>query len=193
MPFNTKADNDVITATFWNANVRDQVVSTVTSSTRPAGIEGQFIYETDTDRLFVFNGSVWMPFGQTVAIAYTLTISGTGWGLGNAVTIAEYMQIGRLVYTHIEITWGSTSTFGAGQLVLSVPGTARRAAMTGNVFLVDSGTGTRQGFGSLTASSTNLALSTNASPQAAVSSTAPHTWAATDVIIADIVYETTTP
>ena len=30
-----------------------------TSSTRPPGREGTMIYETDTDKTYVYNGSVW--------------------------------------------------------------------------------------------------------------------------------------
>lgn len=68
MPYTTRADGDVITASSWNATVRDQVVSTVTSAGRPSGTEGQLIATTDLDRIEVFNGSAWtnlLPYSSS--------------------------------------------------------------------------------------------------------------------------------
>jgi hypothetical protein len=53
MPSFTAVAGNVFAAANYNANVRDQVVTQCTSGTRPAGIEGQTIFETDTDRFLV--------------------------------------------------------------------------------------------------------------------------------------------
>jgi hypothetical protein len=41
-------------------------ITTCTSSTRPGSpFEGQMIYETDTDKTFVYNGSTWIDLSPT--------------------------------------------------------------------------------------------------------------------------------
>ena len=53
--------------------------------------------------------------------SYTPTISGTGWALGNGTTACTYTQIGKVVNFRIAVTFGTTSTYGAGQLEISAP------------------------------------------------------------------------
>jgi hypothetical protein len=60
-----------VTTTWWNANVKDQVISTVTSATRPAGTEGQVIYETDTDRVLMHDGAAWVRIAHGSASGRT--------------------------------------------------------------------------------------------------------------------------
>jgi hypothetical protein len=58
-----------------------------TSSTRPtAPYEGQMIYETDTDRVAIWNGTAWFSFSATVpdlpsgtALLFQQTTAPTGW------------------------------------------------------------------------------------------------------------------
>lgn len=50
-----------VTTSFWNANVKDQVVSSVLAAAKPTGTEGQVIAVTDADRLEIYSGSVWLP------------------------------------------------------------------------------------------------------------------------------------
>jgi hypothetical protein len=69
-----------------------------TSSTRPASpFEGQMIYETDTDRMLVYNGSAWatltpqsatvLTFESTVSTSFTdLTTSGPAVTLATGTT-----------------------------------------------------------------------------------------------------------
>lgn len=64
MPYTTVTTGQVLTASFLNTNYRDQVISTVTSSTRPAGTEGQMIYETDTNLLLIYSGTAWIELGR---------------------------------------------------------------------------------------------------------------------------------
>jgi len=45
--------------------------------------------------------------------AYTPTLGGTGWAIGDGTTVAAYCQIGKIVHFRVTITFGSTSTFGA--------------------------------------------------------------------------------
>lgn len=53
---------------FHDTYVRQQVVTQCTSSTRPTGVEGRIIYETDTDRYYVYVAS-WVLIGWGTAAA----------------------------------------------------------------------------------------------------------------------------
>ncbi len=132
-------------------------------------------------------------------IAYTPTWTSTGSApaIGNAVVTARYVQIGKLVHAYGEITFGSSSTFGTGDFMFALPvsrisGSAAarakgivsgydnsasaallaRADMTSSVstFIIVYG-------------ATYLGTATN------VGATAPWTWATSDVISWDLVYE----
>lgn len=51
-------------AAFHDTYIRQQVVTQCTSGTRPTGVEGRIIAETDTDRLLVYSGSAWVQIGH---------------------------------------------------------------------------------------------------------------------------------
>lgn len=59
MPNFTAVSGSVFPSADYNSNVRDQVITQCTSSTRPAGVEGHYIYEQDTDLLWVYTGTAW--------------------------------------------------------------------------------------------------------------------------------------
>lgn len=60
------ADGAAITSSYLQTMLREQVIRTVTSSTRPTGVEGAVIYETDTDSFYYYTGSAWATFGSKV-------------------------------------------------------------------------------------------------------------------------------
>ena len=78
----TVTNGNTITATWGNA-MRDSVVLTCTSSTRPASPhEGMTAFETDTDRAIVYTGSAWIVLGWIgsagrIACALTAPTPGT--------------------------------------------------------------------------------------------------------------------
>lgn len=79
-----------ITATWGNA-IRDTTVQITTSSARPTSpAEGMMIYETDTDRLLIYNGSSWVRFGQSASTGRTgCTVRNTtSTGVGNGALYA---------------------------------------------------------------------------------------------------------
>lgn len=66
-----------------------------TNATRPTGVEGLKIYETDTDYEYTYSGSTWVPtasLGVWPTWAPTLVQSGT---VTKTVSVAEYEKIGR--------------------------------------------------------------------------------------------------
>jgi hypothetical protein len=122
MPVHTWADNDVPTASDFNTNFRDQVVSTVTSATRPAGTAGQLIYETDTTRYMGYNGG-WVNFGLLAAwntYAPSVVQSGV---VTHTDSYARYFKIGRLVSFIVVLDITGTGTANTAVSV-SLPFTA---------------------------------------------------------------------
>jgi len=61
------ADGFGLTSAYWD-EVRKKVVVPCLSSARPTGVEGRIIYETDTDRLYVYV-SAWVLIGWGTATA----------------------------------------------------------------------------------------------------------------------------
>jgi hypothetical protein len=128
MPYTTRADGDVITASSHNANCRDQVVSTVTSGTRPSGTEGQIIYETDTDLYRAYLGG-WIDWGSLGAWqTYTPTLTQSGI-VTKTVTYARYNKIGRQVTLAIRLDFTGAGT-GNNAILVGLPLTA---AVAGDV------------------------------------------------------------
>lgn len=123
--------------------------------------------------------------------AYTPVLSGTGWALGNGTATGLYVQMGETVHYRVSITFGSTSTFGAGQPTFSLPVTGRsgeprigrvRAYVAGGQYLLNSNYAT----------STTDVLWVNGvnGLQAAASATVPATWANGDAFNALGTYST---
>lgn len=64
MPDAGLADGSVLTSANYDTYLRQQVVAQVTSGTRPTGVEGRIITETDTDRIVAYDGSSWVRVGN---------------------------------------------------------------------------------------------------------------------------------
>jgi hypothetical protein len=64
MPDSGISDGSVYTSSFHDTYVRQQVVAQVTSGTRPTGVEGRLITESDSDRLMAYSGSAWVRVGN---------------------------------------------------------------------------------------------------------------------------------
>lgn len=60
MVFKTFGSGEVLTSSDVNTYLMKQVNIVCTSATRPASpVEGMVVYETDTDRIYVYDGSAW--------------------------------------------------------------------------------------------------------------------------------------
>jgi hypothetical protein len=112
MPYTTIATNDVLTASMMNANWRDQVVSTVTSSTRPAGTQGQYIFETDTNRLYIYTGVAWeLAYQQGGWQSYTPGIDqGATTNIAKTVVYAKFSQFGKTMHLRVNLSLTAAGT-----------------------------------------------------------------------------------
>lgn len=118
----------------------------LTSSTAPGTpYTGQF-YDNGTD-LLRYNGSTWDTYykvpGAWTSYPPVWTASTTNPVIGNGTLIGRYSKIGRQVTVHINLTPGSTTTYGSGTYAFSVPFTAANvgAAMIGHAQFLATGSG----------------------------------------------------
>jgi hypothetical protein len=101
-----------------------------TAGTRPASpFEGQLIYETDTDKVYIYSGATWVQInalGAPASYTPTLTQSAT---VTKTINIANYTVLGKQVIGRffMDITGSGT---GANDIVVGLPVTAR--ASSGN-------------------------------------------------------------
>lgn len=113
--------------------------------------------------------------------------------VGNGTVIARYAQIGTTIVFSVRITFGSTTSI-SGNPRISLPATLQTSPLSllgfGDVFAYEDGVGYHSGRG-IVFSSTEVALYYGASPLAAISATAPFTWATDDVLHIMGAYERT--
>ena len=121
--------------------------------------------------------------------SYTPTYTGIT-AIGNATVVAKYIQAGKFVEGYVKITMGSTTTFGAAALSVSIPVTpaVQPNAVLGPVFMQDtSAPAFRTG---VAVTGTGLAVSLIVDGGAgAASNLIPWTWANTDILAYSFTYE----
>lgn len=193
MPDSGLADGDVLTSAFYDDYIREQVVVTCTSLTRPTGVEGRMIYETDTNYVLCYNGSSWVVVGLEKQ-TYTPTLGGIAEGTGgSAANTAGYsFSFGNLLaYGTIQFgTSGATYPSASNTITLPTAFTPTVSSspnfpVVGTVTLQAGGVGA---YGPVVlVSSTQLRLyvygtgGTYANATT-LSTTVPGTWAAGDYI-----------
>lgn len=129
--------------------------------------------------------------------SYTPTIGGTGWVLNNGTVAGAYCQIGKTVHFVARVTFGSTSTFGAGRPTVSLPVSASTSAantdfVTNIAFYDSSATARYLGTCDFTTTYVDLFCWNSAGTyvvSAGVTSSAPMTWATSDQIFVSGTYE----
>jgi hypothetical protein len=144
------ADDSVLTSAIWD-EVREKVIVTCLSSARPTNIEGRRIYETDTDRELLGDGTNWIIMAEPVQ-SHTMTVTsqtGTITTVG-AKSFTYRRSDGWLTwYASIAITTNGT---GATGILFTLPvnvvgtatsiGTGRETVSTGNALQVIATAGT---------------------------------------------------
>jgi hypothetical protein len=119
MAYKTWSVGDVLTAADMNTYVRDQGITICTSGTRPTGIAtGKVIFETDTNRLYAYDGSSWRAIGDSTnsATSYTPTTTNVSGG----TTIGRYKLISEgLLWVSVGFSAGTATA--AAAVTLSLP------------------------------------------------------------------------
>jgi hypothetical protein len=192
MPDLALADGDVLTSTIYTTGTRQQVITQCTSATRPTGVEGRKIYETDTDLEYTHDGTNWILTGGTAGwTSFTTQIDqGATTNIAKTVNYSKWERGPRRT-----ITWTFTATLsGAGTasavVSLTLPATAASVSgVVGTGFIYDSSTTTKYN-GTWTAlSTTQVVLQGDWSGANSWGVTPNLALAASDVIQGSITYE----
>jgi len=115
------------------------------------------------------------------------TTNGDQPDLGNGTLTGRYTLSGRLCTVQVELSAGTTTTFGTGQFQISLPIPASHRAQ-GIARIFDSGTGHFIALAEVNAGSSICVFYTNNSPNL-VQHNSPMTWAANDALRFTITYE----
>jgi len=156
-----------------------------TSSTRPASpFDGQMIYETDTDRVLVWNNSAWVQIsGET--ISYTPTW--TGITVGNGTNTGAYTIVNNFIHVEGKLIFGSTTSITASTPQGNLPVNSVLAFhVPGSIVYSDSGVATYFGQPLVIGSSSFYCFiqnfATTYGSEVGVTSTIPFTWGTNDAI-----------
>jgi hypothetical protein len=166
----------------------EQAIATVTSSTRPASPnEGQVLYETDTDRLYIYDGTAWRTLGGSKWNSYTPTW--TNLTVGNGTQSAIYRYIDGGIWVKGVLTFGTTTSI-SGTVTQTIPNSETSKSTGFNVGacgILDSGTQNYAGMTHVTASSTSISFFHGETGNTgAVNATTPMTWTTSDQLRWDI-------
>lgn len=140
----------------------------------------------DADKLDGLHGASYAVLANIATTSYTPTWgnSGTANSLGNGSLSGIYIQLGKMVWFEIVLTFGTTTTSGNGTWTFTVPVTAGGVGpgfgVTG--YALDAGSNSYP-ISASQSSSTVIALSVAASPHTSVSDLLPFTWGSTDSLI----------
>lgn len=152
MPYTTNTSGTTITASWANANVRDQVVTPfATTSARDSAItsplEGMVVFITGDDKFTVYSGASWIEFGRLAsATSWTPTVSqGVTTGISNTVSEARYVRIGNLVHFWVDVTVTGTGTAGSAiTITLPITGSGHSGSIQiGSMLIFDASAATR--------------------------------------------------
>ena len=117
-----------------------------TSTTRPtAPYEGQTIYETDTDKVLVWNGSAWLysatPQTTEIGIWQSWTpVVTQGATITTSFNNSRYTQIGKTVIAQLSLTTSSAGT-SSNKLLMTLPVAPRSGTdILGTLTISTSGT-----------------------------------------------------
>ena len=168
-------------------------VITCTSTTRPSSpFEGMQIYETDTNRTCIHNGSNWVLMSTNGSYtSYTPTLTGITLGTGGVNNGYWKIVDGSQLSLRVRITLGTGGVLTAAATI-SLPSGMTGVTETDQFQIIpailrDTGTTVSKGHVQLNSAGTVLTVyaegaSATYVSQVAPSATVPHTWAATDVI-----------
>lgn len=171
---------------------------------RPASVASDaLVYEqasvalagiTDSGQLYGtnLNNGAWATYTPTWAVT-----AGTNPVLNNGTITGRYMVVGRMVHLHIRLTMGSTTTFGSGNYIFSLPPAKPNRATGSRDWVLGRGSAYDDSAGGVVSVATSI-FDSNSSPSGGLlittgsnlySSSFPIAWAVNDIINIDIEYE----
>lgn len=142
MPYSTVVAGTTITASWSNANNRDQVVTPFASTgARDAAIvspiNGMMATTTDTGSLWRYNGTAWVQWGtdgNAGFTSWTPTIAqGASANIAKTIGYARYWRIGGLCYFWVNMLITGSGTSGSA-ITMSLPLTAVSLVTAGDNF-----------------------------------------------------------
>lgn len=123
MTFHAPAAGERPTAAQWGDWVFRRTIAACTSSTRPASpVDGQPIYETDTDCLRIWNGSTWTLVERMGEQSYTPTW--TNVTTPTATNSGRWWENAAGVFVQVTAVWTTAVTPSATPVTFSLPKTA---------------------------------------------------------------------
>lgn len=194
------AVGEKLTATNVNTYLMQQSVMTfATTAARDAAItapsEGMFAYSLADDSYYVYSGSAWMPY-NIVWKSYTPTLSNVTLGTGYTLS-AAWAQLGELVVVNFYFALGATSAI-TGDVSFSLPvnhASSNRSISAGLATVVDASPAARYagtvllsgtpGYAFIRVMNSAGTYVTNT----ALSATVPITFATSDALSANVIYE----
>jgi len=171
-----------------------------TSTTRPtAPYEGQMIYETDTDKVLVWNGSAWLysatPQTTEPGVWTSYTPTWTALTVGNGTQAFKYTVVNKLVHVFGRITFGSTTSVSSTP-TMSLPIARADAQLSslGTGILGDAGTGSYSLLPLSNATTGVLIFREDhtvgsSTLEGAIGASSPFTWTTNDFIQVNLTYE----
>lgn len=112
----------------------------ITGAKLNSGVVDNATIAISSNQLIVKDGGLTAAkFNSEAGTSWTPSVSGTGWAIGNGTVAGLYIKHGRLLFAQGKITFGSTSTFGAGDLIVGGLPTAMNSTVgvSGRVFIND--------------------------------------------------------
>lgn len=204
MPYTTVVAGTVITASWGNASVRDQVVTPFASdaartSAVTAPVHGMVSTLTDTDVVDIYNGSAWVTVaGAQGWSTWTPTWSSTGSApsIGNGTIVGRYQKHGRSVRVLLRLTWGSSTSGGTGNWTITLPTDLAFDNTYLGGFVWDNSTSLTLPCASRMDSSSaviaQIGAHTSAGTGALITASHPFTWATSDELVMGGVYQSST-
>ena len=173
------------------SNVFGGNVCTATSVTLNAGLASLQMYGNNfgsgvsfTDNATAANGNDIYSPSQT----YTPVWTGGSPTIGDGSLNGQYSRRGQYAKVNIQLTGGSTTTWGSGAWTFSLPYSASRN-FTGSAYIEDaSGVSVYVGVAYLVSGSNAVYVVTNGSTSSYVGSASPMAWAQSDKLYIDIEY-----
>jgi hypothetical protein len=164
---------------------------TVDDSGNMSGVGTLGVGAITTTGLLTTNGQIKFPATQNPSsdpntlddyeegtFTVTWTAVTTNPAIGNGTVVADYVKVGTLVRYALRMNFGSTTTFGSGVWMFSLPFDAAAANDMGSVFAFDAGTANRVGASAISSTTTLRLVSDNTTNN--WQSNIPFTWSGAD-------------